>query len=213
MVVMTDTGEGYLKAMGNEAGEHALACEWVGSQLARWLGLSTLDFSLIDVTEANELPFAKGGFAKPGPAFLTRTEPGEPWGGKKRELKRLINPQDINLLVVFDTWTLNCDRHAPKKDGTWRINRDNVFLSEEAPPGQLLLKSIDHTHCFTCGGDLTPKIAGIDQMRDPGIYGLFKEFRPFLLLLARAEFVKEHIINMLWPQKDLPFEAEAEDRP
>jgi hypothetical protein len=255
VVVMTDTGEGYLKAMGNRAGEHALACELVGTQLARWLGLSTFDFHLIQVTEANEIPFAKGGQAKPGPAFITRTEPGEPWGGKKRELKRLINPQDVSLLVVFDTWTLNCDRHSFKDGGRVRINRNNVFLSEEAPRGRLLLKAMDHTHCFTCGKELSPPIAHIDRTKDPRIFGLFPEFRPFLdrevvrrtaerlgaltretveqmvqgippewdvkqsarkaladLILARASYVADSIMNSLWPQGDLPFPDGAGDK-
>ncbi len=33
ILVLTDAGEGYLKAMGNVGGEHCLACEWVATQL------------------------------------------------------------------------------------------------------------------------------------------------------------------------------------
>jgi hypothetical protein len=29
ILVLTDVGEGYLKAMGNVGGENCLACEWV----------------------------------------------------------------------------------------------------------------------------------------------------------------------------------------
>ena len=65
MLVRTDAGDGYLKAMGNPAGEHALACELVGTQLAAWFGLPVFDFAIIQVTAADELPFAKGGFACP----------------------------------------------------------------------------------------------------------------------------------------------------
>ena len=51
VLVQTDQGEGYLKAMGNPEGPHVLACEWVGSQLARRLGLPTfIDFALIEVS-------------------------------------------------------------------------------------------------------------------------------------------------------------------
>ena len=78
---------------------------------------------------------------------------------------------------MFDTWTLNCDRHSP--DGQ-RINRNNVYLSEDAPPGNLLLRAMDHSHCFTCGGPLSPKIADIGQVKDDRIYGLFPEFVPWL---------------------------------
>lgn len=51
MLVCTDAGDGYLKAMGNPAGEHALACELVGTQLAAWFGLPVFDFAIIHVTE------------------------------------------------------------------------------------------------------------------------------------------------------------------
>ena len=178
VLVLTDAGEGYLKARGNVGGEHCLACEWVATHLARWFKLPTFDFALIELTDLDEIPFFRGGFAQPGPAFITRAESGEPWGGKGTQLSRLINPLDISRLVVFDTWVLNCDRHAPH--ARRRPNYNNVFLSEEAPDGHLLLKAIDHTHAFTCGRDLTPRVAHLDRIRDPNVYGLFPAFRPRL---------------------------------
>jgi hypothetical protein len=133
ILVKTDQGEGYLKAMGNPGGEHCLACEYVGTQFAHWFGLPTFDFALIWVTDPDELPFHKGGKAKPGAAFITRKERGGTWGGSDRELKRLVNQDDLTRLVIFDTWTLNWDRYSVDDKGKRRINRDNVFLSEEAP--------------------------------------------------------------------------------
>ena len=174
ILVLTDAGEGYLKAMGNVGGEHCLACEWVATHLARWFKLSTFDFSIITVTDLDELPFFRLGNARPGPAFITRSESGEPWSGKGSQLDRLINPQDISRIVVFDTWLLNCDRHAPQ--GLRKPNYNNVFLSEEAPDGYLCLKAMDHTHTFACGRDLTPRIAHLDRIREPNVYGLFPAF-------------------------------------
>jgi len=113
VLVLTDAGESYLKARGNVGGEHCLACEWVATHLARWFKLPTFDFALLEVTDLDEIPFYRGGHAQPGPAFITRAESGEPWSGKGTQLDRLINPQDISRLVVFDTWVLNCDRFAP----------------------------------------------------------------------------------------------------
>jgi hypothetical protein len=115
--VLTNAGPAYLKALGSSEGPHTLACEWVGTHLAKWLGLPTFDCALIEVTTDDEIPFHNGGAAQPGPAFVTRAESGEPWSGKKRQLNRLFNPQDISRLVVFDTWTLNCDRHGPPEPG------------------------------------------------------------------------------------------------
>lgn len=186
-VVITDVGEGYVKAIGNPEGEHVLACEWVATHLARLLGLPTFDFSLIKLTDVDEILLPNGDRARPGPAFITRSERGDTWGGKARELRRLVNMPDISRLVVFDTWTRNCDRYcSPKK----RCNRNNVFLSREAPPGKLLLRAMDHTHCFTCGGELTRRISAIDRVQESLVYGLFPEFRKFLTedaVLAAAD--------------------------
>ena len=177
-VVITDAGEGYLKAVGNPEGEHALACEWVATHLARLFGLPTFDFSLIEVTAVDEIPLPNSKLAKPGPAFIARAEKGGTWSGKPRELKRLANMSDISRLVVFDTWIRNRDRYSPPPNG--RCNRDNVFLSREAPPGKLLLRAMDHTHCFTGGGELTPSVSRINQVQDSVVYGLFPAFRQFL---------------------------------
>ncbi len=215
-IVVTDAGEGYLKAIGNPEGEHALAREWVATQLAGLFGLPTFDFALVEVTDVDEIPFPNGGRAKPGPAFITRTEKGETWSGKTRQLKLLENPADISRLVVFDTWIRNRDRYCrlPKE----RCNRDNVFLSGEAPPGKLLLRAMDHTHCFA-GGELTTKISRIDAIKDPVVYGLFPEFRPFLerdVVQAAADTLRgiprnevEHIIQSIPPEWQVNKRARA----
>jgi hypothetical protein len=179
---------GYLKAMGGPEGPHTLAAELVGTQLAARLGLSTLDWAVIMLDDIVEIPFVdkdgnQTGKAEAGPAFITRRESGDTWSGDEKQLRRVVNPQDISRLVVFDTWTLNCDRHsfppgeAPKMA---RINRSNVFLSEEAPEGQFELKAIDHTHCFTCGREWTRKLSGVTMVKDTRVFGLFPEFRSFL---------------------------------
>ena len=175
--VVTDLGVGYLKALGNPEGPHVLVCDLVGTRLANWLGLPTFEFGIIPVVAEYGLTFFEGGEVEPGPAVITKYQPGEPWGGAGRQLEQLVNPEEITRLVLFDTWTRNCDRYAPKGR---RINRDNVYLSESAPPGSFRLTAMDHTHCFTCGRPLTGKLAHIEQVRDERIYGLFPEFRPWL---------------------------------
>ncbi len=183
VIVETDAGKGYLKTLGNNEGPHILACEWIGTNLAKWFQLPTLDFAMFSVTDIDEIPLHNGKSAEVGPAFVTRSESGETWSGDKKQLDKLINPQDISRLVVFDTWTLNCDRYSVPADdnvGNARVNRGNVFLSEEAPAGHFMLKAMDHTHCFTCGRELSKKLRNIDKIRDPRVFGLFPEFRGFL---------------------------------
>lgn len=177
--VDTDAGEGFLKAMGNPEGPHVLACELVGTLLAEWLGLPTLEHALVRVTPDDEIPLARGGLAAPGPAFITKAEDGFPWGGDEETLRRLRQPKDISRLVVFDTWVRNCDRYRPEPNR--RVNRDNVFLAWQTEPERVLvLKAIDHTHAFTCGRDLTRHISHLQQIRDTMVFGRFPEFEPFL---------------------------------
>jgi hypothetical protein len=82
--VQTDAGPGFLKALGNRGGPHYLAADFVGTQLACWMGLPTFDFAIVPVTDEDEITLYRGGKAKPGPAFITREEPGTVWGATKR---------------------------------------------------------------------------------------------------------------------------------
>jgi hypothetical protein len=178
--IITDAGPAFIKALGNRGGPHHLACDWVGTQLARWFGLATLEAGILTLTEDDAIPFLRGGRAAPGPAFVTRREDGQTWDGDPASLERIVNPEHVGRLVVFDTWVLNWDRQPP--DDSRRPNFDNVFLSfESATAGRFLLKAIDHTHCFGCrAGELTTKVADISQVQDDRIYGLFPGFRPFV---------------------------------
>jgi hypothetical protein len=56
----------YLKAMGNPAGPHVLACELIGSKLANWFGLSTFDFGIMQIASDDEIPLGEHHFAEPG---------------------------------------------------------------------------------------------------------------------------------------------------
>jgi len=89
--------------MGNPEGPHVLACELVGTLLAEWLGLPTLDSAIIWVEPDDEIEFAGGGRATPGPAFITKFERGTAWGGDVRTLHDILNPGNIPWLVVLDT--------------------------------------------------------------------------------------------------------------
>ena len=177
--VDTDSGAGYLKGLGNPEGPHALACELVGSMLADWRGLTTLDFALVEVTEDDDIPFLKGGKVLPGPAFISRDEKsGYPWSGTVRELKSVVNPEEISGLVVLDTWTLNYDRYAPDRQ---RVHRDNVFLIQCATRRvRVKLVAMDFTHAFRLGGEINRKLAFIERRRDVRVYGRFPEFNRFL---------------------------------
>ena len=175
--VTTDAGRAYIKPMGNRQGPHVLATDWVGTHLAKWFGLSTFDIAILQVEETAVFELPRGVMAEPGPAFIARAEMGDAWGGGPKELETIVNPDDIARLVVFDTWTLNCDRHY--FDATARKpNYANVFLSTEAvEEGRTRLIAMDHGLCFIrTGEELTAKLAHIDKVRNEHLYGLFPEF-------------------------------------
>lgn len=191
-IIVTDAGRGYIKPMGSPRGPHPLACELVGTQLAHWFGLPTLDFSILYLDDTDEIPLHGGGFAERGPAFITRAIDAFTWSGSEDIFDKIENIDIINRLVVFDTWTLNWDRCPPEGDGR-KLNHDNVLLTGEGSSrGKLNLVAFDHTECFSCGQDLNNRLANISRIRDDKIYGLFEAFKPYLdlqLLKLAAEDV------------------------
>jgi len=187
VLIMTDQGEGYIKALGNHGSPQYMACELVATELARWFGLRTLIYAIMEVSEDNEITLKRGGNAQPGPAFITQHEDNDPWGGSAEELIQVENMQDITRLVIFDTWTLNCDRYPPNPESR-KPNLDNVFLSKKgAPRGKVILKSMDHTHCFTCGEPLNSTTGRIARVQDDRPYGIFPGFVPYWSALDARE--------------------------
>lgn len=182
-LVETDAGFGYIKTMFQSGSHHPLACELLGTQLAKWFGLPTLDFAILELQEDDEIPLGRDGveMAMPGPAFVTRKVGGNEWDGSAESLDKVENTDIITNLVVFDTWTRNWDRCPPDGD-TRRINYGNVFLTSErtSSSDKWRLLAIDHTECFSEGRDLSPQVKYIDKVKDERIYGLFEPFKKYI---------------------------------
>jgi len=188
--VRTTKGDYVVKAMGNPAGEHSLACEWVGSHLAKLLGLSTFDFEIVHLEDDVEMPFCSGGYAKPGPCFGSAYLQGQQWSGNAEDLKRITNRNEITGLILADTWFRNVDRHSVE-NGRQRKNVGNVFLAlNREVPGGFRLVAMDFSHAFVNGRDLTAKVDQIAHTKDPELFGLFPEFAPYLCKKAMADFLE-----------------------
>ncbi|WP_315854268.1 HipA family kinase [Gemmata palustris] len=163
---------------------HDLACELVGIELARIVGLRTPEYAVIEIPLHAPIELADGNEFVPGHGFITRKLDGMDWSGSRSVLTRVLNPIDLARLVVFDTWTLNCDRFRPRTETApeWRAAR-NVFLERAADfDDQYYLTSLDHGCCFKCLADLTPAYLRRAATADT-LYGYFPEFAG----LARRE--------------------------
>ena len=177
----TDQGEYVAKVRNNPEGPRVLVNEWLGSSLARLLGILTPNFAIIDVPSQLKIELRPGLVALSGPAFGSQFEQGQTWGGKS-SVAAVANPEIFSQLVVLDTWLLNVDRYSVS-DGHIRKNPQNLWLSEEgAPPGKFLLKAIDHGHCFRGTTWRATDLNKIDWVKDPNIFGMFPEFAELLKL-------------------------------
>ena len=173
--VATDAGTGFLKGMGNPAGNIALASELVAGELAACIGLRVPEFAVVNVTDL-DIPMQGHGPVHRGPAFISRTIDGFPSDGTDAFVSRLDRPGDIAKLVLFDSWTRNADRYPPI-DAWGEPNRDNLFFTAIAR--RFGIVALDHSHAFV-EGDLETEI-GLQAVReDARVYGLFPEFCPYV---------------------------------
>jgi hypothetical protein len=204
-IVETDAGIAYLKGIGNPAGDVALASELVAGELARWFGLVTPDFAIVELDL--DIPLRDGGLLQRGPAFLSRRVDGNVFDGTDRMLKKMNRVADISRLVIFDTWIRNHDRCPPADALDPAPNRDNLILAPRGRKYELVV--LDHTHCFV-EGDLEAAIVDRYAVEDDRIFGLFPEFERFIteaaVLEASAHLARldrlcvQEIVSSLPPQ-------------
>ena len=173
VLVLTDRGRGYFKALGNPEGPHYLAREFVGTALADLFGISTFEYGIIHFTGNPEIQLSGGGVAQCGPGFITKEEQGEGWNGSTKCLQRITNMEDMTRLVCMDTWVRNPDRYWMRQNGIPHVRIDNVFLSGHSK-GDLTLKGFDFSHALFC------KIETTSKAYEETVYGLFPQFKNFL---------------------------------
>jgi hypothetical protein len=169
--VATDTGNGFLKGLGNPAGTMALAAELVAGELAAWFGLKIPDFALISVGQL-PIPMIDGGHLLAGPAFISREIDGFGGLGGPGFAQRIANPSDIARLVVFDTWVRNADRCHPAPEN-YPPNYDNLFFTPSGPKFRVV--ALDHSQAFVESG-LEASLSDQYVINDDGVYGYFPEF-------------------------------------
>jgi hypothetical protein len=175
--VETDAGEFFIKVANNREGPRVLVHEWIGYSVARILGVETPDCEVVDLPETLRIRLPNGVLAAAGPAFGSKREKAQNWGGRS-SVPSVSNPEAFSRLVVLDTLLLNVDRYSVREDGTVRKNADNLLLCEAgAVPGKFILKAIDHGHAFLGPAWKVPDLRKIDNVRDSRVFGLFPEFQ------------------------------------
>lgn len=174
--VKTDKGTGFLKGMGNPAGNQSLAMELVGAELATHLGLFVPDFAVLELAHI-EVPMDDHDPMKFGPAFISREMKCIPSDGGPHLISRLADPTELALLVMFDTWIRNLDRCPPPDYFDPRPRLDNLCFTPQG--AKLKLMVIDHSHCFV-EGILEDEIGCKEFVDDTRIYGQFPEFEGYL---------------------------------
>lgn len=178
--VMTDEGAAIIKYIGNPAGNDALICELVGTELANMIGLTTPDFAVLEIPSI-VLPNNPLLQISPGPAFCSRWTEATSLSPGSTLLKKLRQPEAVAKLVVFDTWLRNKDRFAEPDLSTYgNANYDNVLLRMDKRMVELVV--IDHTHALvetTLEDELGP-----EWIAERNVYGLFDQFAPILTRAA-----------------------------
>src|SRR5262249_55680933 len=191
--IQTDDGEAFLKAIHSELiCPEVLGCEWLGTHLAKRFGLQTFQISRIPIRGGDNVRLKKQSrtiLAKAGPAIVTKSETGKDIWTTKTIKSEILNPDDVNRLIVFDTWMRNCDRYLGTTGGSRRWdNPRNIFISEN-PDGTNVLKVIDHGYILTCGHPIDPGLR--HKECEQKIYGLFPQFVPMISCRRVNEISKE----------------------
>lgn len=171
--VATNAGDGFLKGMGNPQGTTALISELIAGELGVWFGLSIPPFAVVNHCQI-EIPMRNHHLTMAPPMFCSKAVEGIPRDGSDTFLKRLLRPEDVSKLVVFDTWIRNSDRYSEDMH-----NSDNLLYVTENKGRKYSLVPIDHSHCFV-GIDFETDLPSPQFVIDPEVYGLFPEFAPFI---------------------------------
>lgn len=173
--VMTDDGIGYLKVMGNPEGPHALIREYIGTSVAKFLGLKTLEFAIIEITNDDKMELANGNCAQSGPAFITK-EVLNPIVGSKVPLKKVVNRDHFCGLIIADTLLMNRDRYPGLNN---KPNFDNLLFSN-VRKNEYELIAMDFSHCMHASQSINRSLKSIDIIKNDELYGFFPEFRSYI---------------------------------
>lgn len=181
--------------MGNRAGDDALICELVGSELARLMGLSTPDFAVAHIPSLS-LPTHPGTVIESGPAFFSKWEESTALSPNSSLLQKIRHPNHIAKLVVLDTWIRNGDRFSSSGGvGKVSMNFENVLLRKDKRLVELLV--IDHSHAIvetTLDDELDE-----EWVNEEVVYGMFRQFEPFV--------TRKHLLDALQTLEQVDAEA------
>lgn len=181
--VQTNAGAGVLKLPIGCGSTDKLVCEFVGSSLAKWLGVQTPDFALIR-TDRNFVEMMLGhdeDLAEVAYGFISRYEHSFPF--TPQSIDDIQNKDFFTRIIFLDTWIRNPDRYCCRTGKSFSRNADNLFLVDDGRTKEpYTIKAIDHAEAFR---DFSPTFEldehfGNNVIDDETIYGNFPEFQSHL---------------------------------
>jgi hypothetical protein len=182
ILVKTDAGNGVLKIPAGCGGTDRLICEFVGSSLARWLGVPTPNFALIR-TDSNFVEMMQeinAPLAEEADGFISQYE--KLLRFELHIIPHVKNKDIFTQLVFLDTWIRNEDRYFKKTGKLSSRKFGNIALIEERQFSRsYIIKAIDHSEAFRYhSGRLDiVKHFGKQAINDPHVFGLFPEFKQY----------------------------------
>lgn len=171
--VATDSGDGFIKGVGNPQGSVSLVSELVAAELGTWFGLQIPPFAVVAECDIDIPMIGCSGVMGP-PLFFSSAVDGMPRDTSDTFLKRLSNPDDVAKLIIFDTWIRNNDRYV---EGA--ANSDNLLYVTVTKGKKYALVPIDHSHCFV-DIDFDTDLPAPELVIDPNLYGFYPEFEGFV---------------------------------
>ena len=183
VLVETNVGKAVLKLPAGCGSPDRLICEFIGTSLAKWLGVPTPDFALFR-TGHDYVTLMQGideDLAKEEDGFISRYEKTFPF--TPLSVQDIKNKGVLTKLVFLDTWIRNKDRYYKNTDESSTRNTTNIFLVENGQAKEpYFLKVIDHTEAFI-GDSLGLELEnhfGPAAICDPAIFGRFPEFDHYI---------------------------------
>lgn len=177
--VDTNVGKGILKIPSGCGGTDRLISEFIGSCLAKWLGIEMPNFTLIRTGSdfVKIMQVLDGTRAERADGFISQYE--KAFSLTPQSIDDVENTDIFTKLVFLDTWTRNPDRFLKQTDGS----AHNILLVENGQKRKpYTAKAIDYSEAFRVYDEVfdMKNHFGTQAINDDRIFGQLAMFNQYL---------------------------------